>query len=229
MARGGVSAAAPLRLAGTRGLAFALSSGAPGALARLSFPLSASVTFVSLALLLTGLVLGVYAMLYGTERQVQAAIAPHERRSEHDPASEPSPLFNRASLAAFAVGFGLTGYLLDRYAEWSWLGALLVALAAGAATFGLQSLLIARWAIPGAREDHIDERYLLQGTLARITQEAAPGGSGFLTYALDGREYTLPVQAMDGGALAVGVDVVIDRVEAGVAYVELWAAVEQRL
>jgi len=48
-------------------------------------------------------------------------------------------------------------------------------------------------------------------------------------YALDGQEYALPVRAIDGSALTAGVDVVIDRVENGVAYAELWTVVEQRL
>jgi hypothetical protein len=187
------------------------------------------VTAVALAFFVTGLVLGVYAMLHGTERQVAPAVAPHERRSEHDPAAEPSPLFNMASVAAFAVGFGLAGYLLTEHTTWPWGARLALALMAGGATFALQSLLIARWAIPGARADHIDERYLLQGTLAMVTREAPIGGTGALVYALDGREYTLPVRALDGTALAAGVDVVIDRVEDGVAYAELWALVEQRL
>ncbi|BAH37075.1 MAG TPA: hypothetical protein DGD08_16960 [Gemmatimonas aurantiaca] len=186
-------------------------------------------TVVALGFLLTGLVLGVYAMLYGTERSVQPAVAPHERRSEHNPAAEPSPTLNLASLAAFAVGFGLTGYLLTRANEWAWYWQLLVALGAGGATYALQSLLIARWAIPGARADHVDERYLLQGTLAHITQAVAGGGRGQLRYALDGREYLLPAQSMDDSALALGTDVVIDRVEEGVAYAEPWDAVERRL
>lgn len=186
-------------------------------------------TIVSLAFLLTGLVLGVFAMLYGTERQVQHAVAPHERQSEHNPAAEPSALLNRASVAAFAFGFGLTGYLLDRYTDWSWGPALLLALVVGGATFALQALLIARWAIPGAREDQVDERYLLQGTLGRVTRAAPAGGAGVMTYALDGREYALPVRELNGGALAEGVEVVMDRVEQGCAYAELWAAVEQRL
>lgn len=186
-------------------------------------------TAVSLAVLLTGLILGVFAMLYGTERQVQPVVAPHERRSEHDPAAEPSALFNRASLAAFAVGFGLTGYLLDRVTPWGWLPLLLVALLAGGAAYAGQALLMARWAIPSARQDAVDERFLLQGTLGRVTRAATADAAGLMTYALDGREYTLPVRAMHGGALADGVDVVIDRVEDGVAHVELWADVEQRL
>ncbi|HEY0931147.1 MAG TPA: hypothetical protein VGE27_14600 [Gemmatimonas sp.] len=186
-------------------------------------------TAVALGFLLTGLVLGVYAMLYGTERSVQPVIAPHERRSEHNPAAEPSPTLNLASLAAFAVGFGLTGYLLTRTNAWAWYWQLLVALKAGGAAYALQSLLIARWAIPGARADHVDERFLLQGTLAQVTQGVATGGRGQLRYALDGREYLLPAQHMDGGALEMGSDVVIDRVEDGVAYAEPWDAVERRL
>lgn len=184
---------------------------------------------VALGFFVTGLVLGVYAMLYGTERKVAAAVAPHERHSEHNPAAEPSPLFNLSSFAAFAFGFGLSGYLLARGTTWAWYWQLLVALGAGGGSFAVQSLLIARWAIPGARADHIDQRYLLQGTLARITTSASANGLGELLYALDGREYALPVRALDGSALPQGVDVVIDRVEHGVAFVEPWAAVEQRL
>jgi hypothetical protein len=50
-----------------------------------------------------------------------------------------------------------------------------------------------------------------------------------MSYALDGREYVLPVRALDGGMLTVGADVVIDRVEDGCAVAELRASVEQRL
>ena len=106
---------------------------------------------------------------------------------------------------------------------------MLTAIAVGGAAFALQSLLIARWAIPSARADEPDPRYLLQGTLARVTQSADINGTGELVYVLDGHECALPVRSLDGTALAEGVDVVIDRVDEGVAYAELWATVEQRL
>lgn len=186
-------------------------------------------TVVSLAVLLTGLVLGVFSMLYGTERPVQPAAAPHERRSSHDPAAEPSALFNAASLAALAVGFGLTGYLLDRFTTWGWGALLTVALLAGAAAYAGQALLMARWAIPSARREGVDERFLLQGTPGRVEQGAASGAAGVMRYALDGREHALPVRALDGTDLASGTDVVIDRVEDGVAIVERWDDVERRL
>lgn len=187
------------------------------------------VAVLSLMLFVAGLVLGVSTMLHGTERPVAPTVAPHERRSEHDPASEPSPVANRASLAALAFATGLTGYLLDRAFTWPWWGELLAAIAAGGAAFTLQSLLIARWAIPSARADAPDPRYLLQGTLAQVTRAAHGDAAGELVYLLDGHQCTLPVRSLDGSALPVGSDVVIDRVEQGVAFAEPWAAVEQRL
>ncbi len=188
-------------------------------------------TVASLAVLIVGLVMGVFAMLYGTERRVQhaRAIKPHERTSEHDPAAEPSPFFNLATIAAFSVGFGLTGYFLARYSAWPAAAQVGVAALAGGAALAVQSVLIARWAIPGARADHVDERYLLQGTLARITSDVPRDGVGMLRYALDNREFDLPARMLDGEPAAAGTDVVIDRVEAGVGYVELWSRVEARL
>jgi hypothetical protein len=189
------------------------------------------VTVVSLAVLLVGLVLGVFAMLYGTERSVRADanLLPHQRTSEHVPAAEPSPLLNLASVGAFSVGFGLTGYLVAHRTTWPIAAQVVVAAVAGALAMGLQSLLIARWAIPAARADHVDERYVLQGTLGRVLQEIPAHGEGVVRYALDEREFDLPARDIDGDHIAVGSDVVIDRVEHGVAVVELWARVEQRL
>jgi hypothetical protein len=186
---------------------------------------------LALGVLIVGLVLGVFAMLYGTERRVRSTAAPkpHERTSEHDPAAEPSPLFNLASAAAFSVGFGLTGYLVTRYTSWPMSSRVVIAGVAGGLAMALQSLLIARWAIPGARAEHVDERYLLQGTLARITQDVPFGGEGALRYVLDDQTCELAARDIDGGAIAAGTDVVIDRVEHGVAFVESWVRVEQRL
>jgi membrane protein implicated in regulation of membrane protease activity len=184
---------------------------------------------VGLFLLLSGLVLGVFAMLHGTARRVHPAIAPHERRSEHDPASEPSPLFNVASLAAFTVGTGLTAYLVARHTDLPLAAEIVIAVAAGSLLLALQSLLLARWAIPSARAEQVDHRYLLQGTIGRVTHEIPAGGRGMMRYELDEQTYDLAAQSVDGKAMAAGSEVVIDRVEDGVAHVESWAVVEQRL
>ncbi|MEO7998526.1 MAG: hypothetical protein ABI852_13835 [Gemmatimonadaceae bacterium] len=184
-----------------------------------------------LTVLLLGLIAGVRAMLLGTEhlpRGVQLP-APHERTSEHVTDAEPSALFNWASAAAFAFAFGLAGYLLTRFTEWSALMCVIAAVVAGGAAITVQSLLIARWAIPSARADQVDERYLLQGTIGRITREVPADGEGELQYTLDNTTYTLPARELAGASLATDVEVVLDRVEAGVAYVEPWTQVEQRL
>lgn len=184
---------------------------------------------ISLVVLMSGLVLGVFAMLHGTERRVRPVVAPHERRSEHDPAAEPSPLFNLASFAAFTVGFGLSAYFVTRNTAWPIVAQIVVAAVAGALAMTAQSVLIARWAIPGARAGQMDERYLLQGTIGRLTQSIPAHGVGELRYALDHREYLVPTRSLDGAAVADGTDVVIERVEQGIAYIELWDSVEQRL
>ena len=190
---------------------------------------------LSLGVLIVGLVLGVFAMLYGTERTVRAAPSarpsamPHERTSEHDQAAEPSPFFNRSSLAAFSVGFGLTGYALATYTAWPVGVQIVLAILVGVLALWIQALLITRWAIPGARAEHVEERYFLQGTLAHIVRDVPVGDSGALRYTLDGRDYELPARDIDGNAIPAGTDVVIDRVDDGIAYVELWVRVEQRL
>lgn len=184
---------------------------------------------VGLFLLLSGLVLGVFAMLNGTARRVHPAIAPHERRSEHDPESEPSPLFNVASLAAFTLGAGLTAYLVARHADLPLAAEIVIAIAAGGLLMTVQSLLLARWAIPSARAEQVDHRYLLQGTIGRVTMDVPAGGSGTMRYELDEQSYDLPARSVDGSAMAAGSECVIDRVEDGVAFVESWAVVEQRI
>lgn len=184
-----------------------------------------------LTVLLLGLIAGVRAMLLGTEhlpRGVQLP-APHERTTEHVTDAEPSALFNWASAAAFAFAFGLAGYLFTRFSTWGVPARVIAASVVGGAAITLQSLLIARWAIPSARADHTDERYLLQGTIGRISREVPRDGEGELQYTLDNITYALPARELMGASLAQDVEVVMDRVEGGVAYVESWAQVEQRL
>jgi hypothetical protein len=48
-------------------------------------------------------------------------------------------------------------------------------------------------------------------------------------YLVGGKRYATAARSLDGTAVAVGTEVIIDRVESGVAYVESWVEVEQRL
>ncbi|HEX5831479.1 MAG TPA: hypothetical protein VFY16_10895 [Gemmatimonadaceae bacterium] len=176
---------------------------------------------VFLASLLVGLLLAVYTMLTGVERPLAAA------------AGSAGPPFRTAlgvpALGGFLTAFGIAGYLLYRAGALGAAGTLLAATLLGLAALGGAIALVTKWAVPAALADAVDERYVLQGTPARVIGAIGTDGAGEIVYVADGREIVAAARSFDGSPLDVGSDVVIDRVEDGVAYVEQWAVVEQRL
>lgn len=184
--------------------------------------------FVFLGALLAGLLAGVYFMIRGVERR-----RPDDHGHGIDAFGREFGL-GRISLkspvvAALATAFGLTGYLLTRFSE---LGAIprlvLAALVAGATVAGA-ILLVARWAVPGVQRDVIDERYVLQGHLARVTRPISATSAGEVVYEIEGRRIIADARSLDGDDVDAETDVVIERVEDGVVFVEPWLQVEQRL
>ena len=163
-----------------------------------------------------GLVLAVFAMLHGVE---------HARRNR---SRAPSPFFNLPAIAAFAIGFGAVGYLLiSRTGLPAW-GVLLIAIGGGALTISGMITLLARWALRGTRSAPGEEEEI-QGQLATVSREISPAGTGEISYERLGRQIQSPARALSDRPMLVGADVVIDRIENGVAFVEEWAVVEQRL
>jgi membrane protein implicated in regulation of membrane protease activity len=171
---------------------------------------------VFLASFIGGLLIAVFAMLHGVE---------HARRNR---SKAPSPFFNLPAIAAFAVGFGAAGYpLVSRTRLPSW-ATLVISIASGALAISGMITLLARWALRGAdpssaRSDEI------QGQLAVVTQDIAPGSAGEIAYEHLGKQLRIPAFAMSERPLSVGAEVVIDRIESGIAFVEEWSVVEQRL
>ena len=146
-------------------------------------------------------------MLHGVE---------HLRRNR---TRAPSPFFNLPAIAAFAIGFGAVGYPLasrTRLPSWS---ILLIAIASG---------LLATWALAGAQGSPSDE-HEIQGQFATVTREIKPSVAGEISYEHSGQTVRVPARLIGDSSVAVGSDVVIDRIEEGVAFVEEWATVEQRL
>jgi hypothetical protein len=180
-----------------------------------------------LAAFLIGLVLGVYAMIRGVERIGSG------RSPELDALGRPVGAVRMAltapTVSAFSTVFGITGYLLWRYTQMGI--ALQIAVAAGAAMVGtiVATHLVTRWAAQAATHDVVDERYLLQGHPAQVVTAIAGTEAGQIAYLVGGKRYAAAAHSLDGTPVAVGTDVVIDRVENGVAYVEPWVQVEQRL
>lgn len=188
-----------------------------------------------LASLISGLLLGVYSMLNGVERQPASrraarAMAAASRISSVPPPPPPAQVeISPPTVAASAFMFGLVGYLLLRYTSFG--PGMTIVLAAVAAGLGLAGTLalVTRWAVPSAAADPVDPRYLLQGTPARVTRSIGPDQDGEVDYAVDGARYATTARSFDGSSLPVGAEVAIDRIEDGIAYVEDWALVEQRL
>jgi len=166
---------------------------------------------------IAGLVLAVIAMLHGVE---------HTRRKT---SRAPSPFFNLPAFAAFFIGFGAVGYPIasrSRLPDWA---VLLVAAASGALTISAMIMLLARWALRGAVAKSAADEHEIQGQLAVVTQDIAATALGEIAYELLGRQVKVPARTLNGKPLSAGAEVVIDRIEAGVAFVEEWAIVEQRI
>ena len=184
-----------------------------------------------LILFFAGLGLGVYAMLQGVEKppaekvvQTRVGLLPAVLL----PYVSSARLFY-PSLAAFMAAFGAAGYLLVRYTSLPlWAAIAIATVLGGLAIWGALSL-VAQWAVPSARREVVDERYVLQGQFAHVSRAIAEHEKGEIRFEFDGTAYAMEAVSLDGQPASLGAEVVIERVEDGVAYVEAWATVERRI
>jgi hypothetical protein len=183
-------------------------------------------TYFFLGLFLTGLILGVGAMLFGVER----TRAPH---GGEPGAPTIGARLTVPNVAAFAASSGAVGYLLERYTTLGAAAVFLIAAGAGALGVVAASLLVARWALPAVASEVVDARYVLQGHPGQVTRvviDAAGAPAAYeISYEEGGTTHVLRARSLEGISLEAGVDVVIERVEDGIAYVEPWSVVERRL
>jgi hypothetical protein len=167
--------------------------------------------------LILGLVLGVVTMIRGIDRHLQ-------RRGRVSPFSMPS-------LAAFFTVAGAVGYPLVRYTGLGTVAVTIIAVASGLAAGAGAYALVAGWAVPSAAKDEEDPRFLLQGHFARVTRaiDGGAGAAGEIEFEHDGERQRVPAHGLDGKAIPEGAEVVIERVEDGVAHVELWDTIASEL
>ena len=179
-----------------------------------------SVLFLSAFLL--GLVLTVLAMIHGVQRgAVPSFPTPPE-------IERPTARLNWPILAAFATVSGAVGYSLTRYSSTSHTTAAVVASIAGVAAAVGAVLLVAKWAIPSAMRDQVDERFVYMGHIARVTLPIS-ATTGEIEFTVDGTTHVLHARTLDGCPVTSDTDVVIERVETDTAWVEPWVTVEKRL
>ena len=89
--------------------------------------------------------------------------------------------------------------------------------------------LIAGWAVPSAALHLEDPRFALQGHPARVSQSITASQAGEIFFEHDGTRRTVPAIGLEGAMIAAGTEVVIERIEGGIAYVELWSNIEREL
>lgn len=155
-------------------------------------------------------------MLHGVEH----SRGPVERR--------PSAFFNAPAASAFAIVFGAVGYLLVTRTTTGIIATFIIAIVSAAAATTGAIILLSKWALPhsGNRGDN-DEK--IQGVFARVTRAISPSKQGEIVFEADGVNHTLVAESNQETEIPRDAEVVIDTVRNGVAQVELWSAVEQRL
>lgn len=130
-------------------------------------------------------------------------------------------------LSAGVASFGLIGYAVSRFASSNAFWPLGSAAVGGIVVGLLAARLVAGWAGYAARHDTPDERYVLQGHVATVI--AASPERAEVEYTSNGRRVVAPARSVSGTPLLNGSEVVIERVEEGIVYVEAWSHVEQRI
>ena len=86
---------------------------------------------------------------------------------------------------------------------------------------------MAKWALRHPTTHDEDED--INGQVATVSKDITADQSGEITYFAWDKKHVLPAKSVDGTEIPADTEVVIDVVEGGVARVELWSVVEQRL
>jgi membrane protein implicated in regulation of membrane protease activity len=186
---------------------------------------------------IAGVVMAVFAMLVGVVRplgktvpELPVGAGPFVSRERlKAAASRLSARYHLPVLASFTVCFGLVGYALSRYTQLGAVAQVAIAGVAGGGMAVFAATLVAKWALPAARRDIPDERFLLQGHFARVLKEVTARRPGLVTVEINGVSHTAPALSSLGGSIAEGTEVVIERIEGSVAFVEPWTVVERRI
>jgi len=89
--------------------------------------------------------------------------------------------------------------------------------------------LMAKWALRTPEGVITPEEEEIHGQVAVVSRIITPLEPGEISYFAWDAQHVLPASSVDGSTVEEGTEVVIDRVENGLARVELWSVVEQRL
>lgn len=126
--------------------------------------------------------------------------------------------FNAASITAFLAWFGGGGMVLHQLTAWTE-----VAIVAGSLGSGfLGGSLVNRFlGLILTRERPLQATTLI-GAIGRVTSRIREGGTGEIVFAINGTRKVSAARSDSGGEIDKGAEVVIVRMEKGIAYVSTW-------
>lgn len=132
---------------------------------------------------------------------------------------------NPSCAAVYLAWFGGVGYLLTRHSGFAFWANLLVATAVG---------IVGAWILAAflrflqSKEQPLDPAdYDMVGTLGRVACTIRPDGVGEVIYVRDGARKPIPARSDDGHEIRRDEEVIVTRVEKGIAYVRTWDAMTQ--
>jgi membrane protein implicated in regulation of membrane protease activity len=128
---------------------------------------------------------------------------------------------NPPMMFAFLAWFGGSGYVLTTYHPVWFVLALGAAIFAGCVGAAILSWFLVKVLLPHEAVLN-DSDYRLVGTVATVNQSIREGGTGEIVFTQGGVRSCAGARREDGKALEKGREVVIARVEKGIAYVAPW-------
>jgi hypothetical protein len=149
------------------------------------------------------------------------AHAGHGMHGAKSAASKAMSWFTPPAIFAFLAWFGGTGFLLTQYYRGWFLLVLTIAVLAGCVGEGIIWWFLVKTLLP--RETILHESdYELVGTIARVNSAIREGGTGEIVFSQAGVRRCAGARRDNGKALEKGREVVIARVDRGIAYVAPW-------
>jgi hypothetical protein len=129
--------------------------------------------------------------------------------------------FNLSTIAAFVTWFGGAGWLMSRYSGLAAAAVMTVATGAGLVGGGMVFLTLSRFLMPRLTVMR-PEDYQEEGVVGKLSVPIREGGTGEVVYNLGGSRRVDGARSVSGQALEKGAEVMIHRIERGIAYVERW-------
>ena len=139
----------------------------------------------------------------------------------------PSAFFNAPSFSTFTIVIGAVGYLLVTRTKVGLIPIVAIGIGASFIATTTAVVLLARWALPHSGDE--SEADSMQGLIGRVTRSISASSPGEIAFLSNGAKRTIAAQGIEESEIPRDTEVVIDRIQNGIARVELWSTVEQRL